>query len=140
MISYLIYRELVSRWWAQIQLDLQSWKYLSHPKLIHAKIDFTEILELCTSCCIIFSYLLLPLPLGVEAHRYIWNSYSKYTILKRPVTWFDRYITNYMVQVRTLKENGVILYEEGSRYSRAQQQVEFSTLEVRCVFIFQEDL
>ena len=50
--------------------------------------------------------------------------------MKRPITWYDRYVTNYMVQVRTLKENGVILHEEGSRYSRAQQQVEFSTLEV----------
>ena len=83
-------------------------------------------------CSFIYIYILFCFltTTGVEAHRYVWNSYSKYTIMKRPITWYDRYVTNYMVQVRTLKENGVILHEEGSRYSRAQQQIEFSTLQV----------
>jgi len=55
------------------------------------------------------------------------ESFSKYSIVKRPSTWQDRYVTKYLVQFRT-RGDGVILHEEGSyaKFSRT----EFSTLEV----------
>lgn len=72
--------------------------------------------------------------LGVPAFRYLQNSYSEYTLMdtagRKVLTWFDRYVSSYKLQVKT-KTDGVILYEGSSKND--QNRIEYSWLEVRLI-------